>query len=309
MGKFINPFTDYGFKKIFGQEITKDLLIDFLNDLLEGERFITDLTFLNTAQIPELETTRGIIYDIYCTTDTGERIIVEMQNRAQLRFKERALYYLSHAIAAQGKKGSEWQFDIKAVYGVFFMNFVFDNCRKVRTDVILSDRETGEQFTDKMRQTFIALPLFDKEEDECETNFERWIYTLKNMETLNRLPFKARKAVFDKLEQIASVASFSQQELESYEQSVNDYRTHLCVMGAARQEGLEEGRAEGMAEGMKKGREEGLEEGLKKGLEKGRAEGEIMKARIIALNLKQKGIDSATIAEVSGLSKEEVERL
>lgn len=79
MGRFINPFTDYGFKKIFGQEISKDLLIDFLNDLLKGERVITDLTFLNNEQLPEWEDARALIYDIHCTTDTGEKIIVEMQ--------------------------------------------------------------------------------------------------------------------------------------------------------------------------------------------------------------------------------------
>lgn len=92
MGKFINPFTDYGFKKIFGQEISKDLLIDFLNDLLKGERVITDFTFLNNEQLPADEDGRSLIYDIYCSTDTGEKIIVEMQNKSQLRFKERTLY-------------------------------------------------------------------------------------------------------------------------------------------------------------------------------------------------------------------------
>ena len=126
MGKFINPFTDYGFKKIFGQEVSKELLIEFLNDLLEGERVITDLTFLNNEQLPIYPGERIAIYDIFCTTDTGEKIIVEMQNRSQVYFKERALYYLSHAIVRQGVKGESWKFDIKAVYGVFFINFLLD---------------------------------------------------------------------------------------------------------------------------------------------------------------------------------------
>ena len=152
MGKFINPFTDYGFKKIFGQEISKDLLIDFLNDLLKGERVITDLTFLNNEQLPKYDEGRGLIYDIYCCTDTGEKIIVEMLNKSQLHFKERALYYLSNAIVQQGEKGNEWRFNIKAVYGVFFMNFLFGNTVKLRTDVIFADRDTGELFTDRMQR-------------------------------------------------------------------------------------------------------------------------------------------------------------
>lgn len=124
------------------------------------------------------------------------------------------------------------------------MNFLFNSSVKLRTDVILADRDTGELFTDRMRQVFIALPLFKKEEEECENDFERWIYTLKNMETLKRMPFKARKAVFEKLEEIADVASLSKEEQRRYENSVNVYRTHLCVLGAAEQEGLEQGRKE-----------------------------------------------------------------
>ena len=197
MSKFINPFTDYGFKLIFGREVSKDLLIEFLNDLLEGERVITDLQFLNNEQLPLYPEGRGIIYDVYCTTDTGEKIIVEMQNRMQSNFKERSIYYLSRAIINQGRVGNEWKFEIKAVYGVFLMNFIIDKNIKLRTDVILSDRETGELFSDKFREIFIALPLFNKNEEECETNFERWIYILNNMETLKRMPFKARKAVFE----------------------------------------------------------------------------------------------------------------
>ena len=241
MGRFINPFTDYGFKKIFGQEISKDLLIDFLNDLLKGERVITDLTFLNNEQLPEWEDARALIYDIHCTTDTGEKIIVEMQNKSQAYFRERALFYLSHAVTRQGQRG-DWMFDIKAVYGVFFMNFLLKDNVKLRTDIILADRETGQLFSDKMRPIFIALPVFDKEEEKCENDFERWIYVLKNMETLKRMPFKARKAVFEKLEEVADVASLSKEERRRYENSVNVYRTNLCVLDAAKEEGREEER-------------------------------------------------------------------
>lgn len=136
MGKFINPFTDVGFKKIFGQEVSKDLLIDFLNDLLVGERSIKDITFLDKELLPEYMGDRGVIYDIYCTTEAGEHIIVEMQNRQQTNFKERALFYLSHTITRQGEKGARWEFDLKAVYGVFFMNFrLEDTPHKLRTDI------------------------------------------------------------------------------------------------------------------------------------------------------------------------------
>ena len=125
MTKFINPFTDVGFKKIFGQEMTKDLLIDFLNDLLVDEKHIIDITFLDKEILPEYMGDRGVIYDIYCTAENGEQFIVEMQNKQHVHFRERALYYLSKTVARQGEKGAEWKFDLKAVYGVFFMNFRF----------------------------------------------------------------------------------------------------------------------------------------------------------------------------------------
>ena len=311
MSKFINPFTDYGFKLIFGREVSKDLLIEFLNDLLEGERVITDLQFLNNEQLPLYPEGRGIIYDVYCTTDTGEKIIVEMQNRMQSNFKERSIYYLSRAIVNQGRVGNEWKFEIKAVYGVFLMNFIIDKNIKLRTDVILSDRETGELFSDKFREIFIALPLFNKNEEECETNFERWIYILNNMETLKRMPFKARKAVFEKLEDIADVASMSPEDRERYDNSVKVYRDYLVTMDAAEKEGIkkgmEEGLKEGMKEGLKKGLEEGLEEGLKKGLKKGREEA--LNIFQTAIDMKKQGIDNQLIAEKTGLPLSLIESL
>ena len=135
MGRFINPFTDFGFKFLFGREVEKELLIDFLNDLLVGEHVITDIRFLNNEQPPEVKTERGLIYDIYCVTDTGERIIVEMQNREQPYFKDRALFYLSRAITQQAKRGV-WNFQLDAVYGVFFMNFVMDKDMPLKSERI-----------------------------------------------------------------------------------------------------------------------------------------------------------------------------
>ena len=122
MGKFINPFMDVGFKRIFGQEVNKDLLIDFLNSLLEGEKRVRDIRFLDKELLPEYAAGRGVIYDEYCVDESGEEFIVEMQNREQVNFRERALYYLSRAMARQGERGVDWRFDLKAVYGVFFIN-------------------------------------------------------------------------------------------------------------------------------------------------------------------------------------------
>lgn len=239
MGRFINPFTDVGFKRIFGQEINKDLLIDFLNDLLVGEKHIEDIHFIDKELLGDTVEDRSCIYDVYCTTDSGEQFIVEMQNRSQQNFRERALFYLSQAITRQGQKGVRWKFDLKAVYGVFFMNFrLEDSPRKLRTDIILSDRETHEAFSDKLRFIFLELPSFNKEEEECETDFERWIYVLKNMETLQRLPFKAKKSVFKRLEEIVDIAALSKEDREKYDESIKVYRDNLVTEAAALEKGI-----------------------------------------------------------------------
>ena len=278
MARFINPFTDVGFKRIFGQEINKDLLIDFLNALLKGERRVKDIRFLDKELLPEYENDRSLIYDIYCTDENGEQFIVEMQNREHVNFRERTLYYLSQAIARQGEKGTGWQFDLKAVYGVFFLNFrLSDLPQKLRTDIVLCDRDTHELFTDKMRYIFLELPLFDKEESECETDFERWIYVLKNMETLQRLPFKARNAVFQKLEQIVDIAALSKEDRMKYDESIKVYRDKLAIMAFERQKGQAEGRAEGKLE--------------------------------VARNLKQMGLATEAIAQATGLTAETIEAL
>ena len=287
MAKFINPFTDVGFKRIFGQEINKDLLIDFLNALLVGERQVKDIHFLDKELLPEYEKDRSLIYDIYCTDENGEQFIVEMQNREHVNFRERTLFYLSQAIARQGERGTDWKFSLKAVYGVFFLNFrLTDLPHKLRTDIVLADRDTHELFTDKMRYIFLELPSFHKEENECENDFERWIYVLKNMETLQRLPFKARNAVFQRLEQIVDIAAMSKEDRMKYDESIKVYRDRLAIM--------EFERLKGEQQGFLKGKSVGL------------TEGKMIEKEAIARSLKQAGMTTDFIAQITGLSPETI---
>ena len=250
MAKFINPFTDWGFKTIFGQEINKDLLISFLNDLLAGEHHIADITFKDKEQLPELKDMRGIVYDIYCTTDKGDHLIVEMQNRYQEHFVDRSLFYASRAIVRQGVKGSNWDYSLTPVYTVCFMNYNVTNLtpQKFRTDVMLMDIEKGEVFSKNLRFIYLMLPLFKKEENECENDFERWIYILKNMSTFERMPFLARNAVFKKLSEIADISALSKDERDKYDESIKRMRDAISLMTTAKNEGREEGREEGRIE-------------------------------------------------------------
>ena len=282
MSKFINPFTDIGFKRIFGQEISKPVLITFLNALLADEHTIKDVKFLDKELIGASDSNRSLIYDIYCETEAGEHIIVEMQNKYQPYFKKRSIYYMSRSIVAQGEKGSQWNYDIKAVYLVAFLNFkLSDISQDFRTDVALMDMKHRTVFSDKVRLIYLQLPYFTKEADDCENVFERIIYVLKHMDALQRMPWILQDQVFKKLSEIAEVASLSKEEREQYDESLRHYRDTLVVM-----------------EGQ-------YLEGEKKGFEKGRAEERIVNAR----NLKRNGVPVDIIVKSLGLTEEEIDQL
>ncbi len=298
MAKFINPFTDVGFKRIFGQEFSKPLLLDFLNSLLEGEKHIVNLTFLDKEQPALYDEDRSLIYDIYCETDEGEHIIVEMQNKSQPYFKSRSIYYISESIARQGERGSSWNYAIDSVYLIAFLNFIpLDFKQQFRTDVVLAEKNTVDQFSDKLRMIYLQLPLFKKEADECENQVERWIYLLKNMETLSRLPWAAQSAVFKKLESIADVGAMSRDERLKYDEALRKYRDTISVFEGVRMDGLMEGRMEGRKEGRKEGRMEG------------RMEGQRSEKMENARKMKTYGLALDMIAEITGLSIEEVRGL
>lgn len=290
MGKFINPFTDVGFKRIFGQEVSRPLLLDFLNNLFKGEKVIKDLTFLDKEQPADYRDDRSLIYDVYCRTDNGERIIVEMQNREQPNFSDRCLYYFSQAVSRQGEKGTDWKYRIDAVYVIAFVNFYMEGLgENFRTDVCLVNMQTHKVFTDKERFVFLQLPVFNKEADECDTDFERWIYVLKNMEVLDRMPWAAKDSVFRKLADIGEVSNMTKDERIRYDAALRHYRDTISVIQGAEDKGLAKGMAQGMAQGLAEGKHEA---NLKN-----------------AKAMKGLGLPTAMIMQVTGLSKAEIEAL
>ncbi len=318
MSKFINPFTDVGFKIIFGQMVNKDLLIDFLNQLLKGKYEIEDVSFLDKEDKGERVFDKTCIFDVHCLTSNGEHIIVEMQNGAQIFFRNRAVYYMSRVVASQGKPGPKWGYgDLKAVIGVFLLDFVMRDDAfpklgvamdkqavkpKFRTDVILADSEDGRQFSDKVLMVFLQLPVFSiKHPDECKSDFERWIYILKNMETLERMPFRAQKSVFDRLAKVCEVAKMNMDEKRNYDASLIAYldaKNQLYY--------FQNGERLAKEEGWKEGHEEGRTQGLAEGRAEGRAEGAEQKQFEIIRNMAAAGVDVAFISKVTNLTEDKV---
>ena len=240
--KYINPFTDFGFKKLFGSEPNKDLLIDFLNQVLPSQRRIRDLTYAKHEHLGQTDLDRKAIFDLYCIGENGERFIVEMQKAKQNYFKDRCVYYASFPIQEQGQKGG-WDFQLSEVYTVGILDFVFDEDQEeaqVRHEVQLKDQHC-RVFYDKLTFIYLEMPNFTKTEAELETTFDKWMFVLKHLPDLERRPQVLQERVFEKLFSVAEIAKFTPEERQGYEQSLKYYRDLKNVIDASYMEGREEG--------------------------------------------------------------------
>ena len=253
MSRYINFYTDFAFKKIFGTEANKDLLISFLNALLDlkGDGEIKDLTYLNSENLGEDIRERRAIYDVYCQTKGGDRFIVEMQKAKQDHFQDRSIYYSSFAIREQGQKGKKdnmpWDYCLSPVYVVSILNFEMDETNKsdrVISKVKLKD-EDNKDFSDKLNFIFVEMPKFRKTEAELETFMDKWLYVIKNLYRLQDKPAALTEGIFKKLFEVAEIAAFSKNERYDYEENLKNYLDWFNVMRTAKNEGREEGRAEG----------------------------------------------------------------
>ncbi len=252
--KYINPFTDYGFKRLFGEEPNKDLLLDFLNVLLKKEQGkITELQYLKNENLATTELNRKAIFDLYCTNEKGEKFIVELQKTKQKFFKDRTVYYSTFPIREQAIRGSGWDFELKKVYTIAILDFVFDEDEnlpnKFRYDVKLSDIDTKKVFYDKLTFIYLEMPKFNKKIDELNTRFDKWLFVLKNLHKLDRIPESLKENIFLKLFETAEISKFSRIEFQEYEDSLKYYRDLNNVINTAKEEAKIEGKIEGIIEG------------------------------------------------------------
>ena len=292
--RYFNPYTDFGFKKLFGEEANKDLLIDFLNSLLPEEHFIKTLEFRNTEKLGFSEAERRAVFDIFCQAESGERFVVEMQKARQRYFKDRALFYISRPIVEQAIKGEGWDFRLAAVYLIGILDFEYDageERRKLMRDVMLKDQD-GDLFYNKLRFKFLQMPLFNKTESELETQQDKWLYFLKNLTDFDSIPSILREPVFEKAFHTAEIAAMSTADRDRYMESFLNYCGNYAAMETARLEGEERGRKIGKAEGIKEGKAEGIKEGR---------EG-IAKAIVSLLEDRFGAIPASLIAALNGIT-------
>jgi len=315
--QFLDPTNDFVFKRIFGNEKKKEILISFLNSILRlrGEREINDVTLLNPTQAPHIKGAKETILDVRCHDQRGNNYIVEMQVLGQAFFDKRVLYYVSKAYSNQLDKGEGYHTLTPVIFlGILQFNFT-QSSRCISTHMI-HDIETKEQVFRDFRFTLAELPKFNKSEEALESIEDKWLYFLKQAKQLTAIPAIIQEQAIKDAFDIANESNWDKKELEMYEKRamyVQDeaQRVNFGYQKGIKQgieKGIEKGKVEGKAEGIKEGIEQGKiegigqgkEKGIKEGIEQGKAEGKLATAK----NMLTMGLSIEQAAQATGLSEE-----
>jgi predicted transposase/invertase (TIGR01784 family) len=284
--KYIDPFTDYGFKKIFGEEASKPVLQDFLNSLLPPENKIKSLSFKNTEQLGQTTADRKSLFDIYCEAESGEKFIVELQKVKQNFFKDRSVYYSTFPIREQAEKG-EWNYNLTPVFFIGILDFTFNDydSEMEKGEVVHTIKlknQNGKTFYEKLTYIYLEMPNFMKQEKDLITRLDKWIFFIKNLEDFQNIPTIFRgETIFNQAFDKAELSKMNNVEWESYEASLKEYRDMKGYIETA----FEEGEI------------------------RGEIRGEILGKQKVAKSLNLDGVPIKTIAKATGLSEEDIEKL
>ena len=275
--KYIDLMVDWSFKRVFGTEVNKDILIEFLK-VVFPQFAITDITYIPTEQLGIMEDDRKAIFDVLCKTEDDKTFLVEMQRGAQKHFFERALYYTSFPIMKQGKKAiakedekgkDPWDFSLDGVFFLGVLDFKYEQDEMTEHRYQLLETKTLKRMTDKLEFVFVEVAKFNKREDELETDLDKWLYLLKNMSTLLERPAALRDRVFGRLFDVAEYARLDDEERKKYVEAMNTTRDTFNMIAYARKQTSYE----------------------------------------IARRMIDKGLDMDTILDVTGLTKEDIAKI
>jgi predicted transposase/invertase (TIGR01784 family) len=278
LSKFLDPKNDVAFKKIFGSEKNKDILIHFLNDMItfKGRGHIQDVTFLKTSQDPETAAQKTSIVDILCKDEKGNTYIVEMQVAKEKGFEKRAQYYASKAYISQAHVGGKYQ-DLKEVIFLAISDFIiFPDKANYKSDHVILDRDSQENDLKNFSFTFIELPKFNKSIEALSNVMDKWSYFFKHAAETSEKDLEklvGQDDIIERAYEELNRFSWNQEELLTYDQSEKyEWDYQACM-------------------------EQKLDEGVAQGVAK------------VAKNLLAQGIDIPFIASVTGLSEQEITAL
>lgn len=278
--KFVDPKTDIAFKKIFGNDAHKSILIDFLNEILELDSPIESVTINNAYQVPRLKGLKETTLDVKATDKLKREFIVEMQVEKESAFVKRAVYYSAKSYSGQLKKAQKYHL-LKPVIFLGILNFtIFENDNVISRHLILNKKTQQHDLKD-LEFNFIELPKFTKSESELETPAEKWIYFLQHADDLDRVPENTDIPALQEAYEVAAQHTWTREELDIYEAQEFKLAVNENVIQTA------------MMDGIAKGREEGA----------------MLEKQAIAKGMLIKGLDLTIIAELTGLDAHEIERL
>ncbi len=326
--RFLDPKNDIAFKKIFGSEKNKDILIHFINDILcyKGNKEVVEVEFLSPVQEPEIAIKKQSIVDVLCKDKEGVQYIIEMQVDPAEGFEKRAQYYAAKAYCRQTNRGKEEDgkyANLKEIIFIAISNCIlFPDKKHYKSDHIILDKNTHEHDLKDFYFTFIELPKFKKDKIEDLKNMEeKWCYFFKYAKKTNKEDLEkiigsdlVIKQAYEALDQF----NWDEQELIAYEQekkrvwdnqAVEDYKEAQMKKKETQMKKKLEEMQKKVVIAEEKGREEGIEKGREEGIEKGIEKGMYKEKILIAKNLLNQGLEVNIITKTTGLSVEEVEKL
>lgn len=278
--KYVNLLDDLGFKHVFGRDENKEILIAFLNEIIPDKQII-DLEHIRNEQVPFDPETKTSVFDLYCETQDGSRIVVELQREEQFDYIDRAIYYGAFPIQSQIAKGKK-RYTFSAVYVINILNFNLVELRGDNNPVStfrLKELKTNKILSHKYTLIFIELSKFAKRLEEISPDniLEGYLYFLRNMHNFKEQPKEFQQQIWDKLFNAARVAKMNRQERQAYIKKMNTERDRINQWEFA----MEQAKTKGMAE----------------------------EKMTIAKSMKLEGISVDIICKCTGLSIEEIENL
>jgi len=284
--KFVDPKTDIAFKKIFGNDAHKSILIEFLNEILELDYPIESVEISDTYQPPKIYGLKSTSLDIKAKDQSKREFLIEMQVAKETWFSKRAIYYSSKAYGQQLAIGGNYQ-ELKPVIFLGILDFTAFDHESHLSRYLLLNKETKQHDLKDLEFNFIELKKFNKSENELETVADKWIYFIQQAIKLDHIPENTDTPALRLAYEVAAQHQWTSEELEIYEaQEMEIYRSQNILQTA---------------------RTEGLEYGLQQGRQEGRQEGEKLKALEIAKGMLKKGLDLQTISELTALTQKEIE--
>ena len=296
---FINPKTDFAFKKIFGSEQSQDILVSFLNGILYGgEDVVQSVNILNPYQAPRIRGMKDTFLDVKATLSGGQTVIIEMQVLNVEGFEQRVLYNAAKAFSTQLDIGEDYTL-LNPVIALTITDFeMFQDLDAVISRFVLREKHDLTDYAiDGLELVFVELPKFHQALNQVEGLTEQWIYFLQNARQLESVPASMKNvSAIQRAFTVANQSNLSREELEDLENRemfIHDQRNAIV-------KGTKQGLAEGLRQGLKQGRAEGLAEGLERGVNEAKI---LIAQRLLAT------LDDTTISQMTDLTLTQVKQL